>query len=687
VIVCVVDIPVQEPLLALSLLYTAVTAAPMDDFQAANPVRSTNSRLGNFDMLFIITTFFLFSRLIHTTMIPSIFGSKKVDRSPVFTEDDIRKLIISFPPAEPRPGKESLVRSLSGRNLVRSDAVIKRFHSLLQSATGPIFLNSLHNELGVHDAQWLLTQEDERIHYSTDRRRLLPESTQKAIYQNVQNELANGGIELDSVASEKDITVATLRRILTAQDPNLTLEDLENGKTYDSTFLEQLKTNIKKTIEDAQKAVALSETFPQVPMTWLESTAKILLSTEANDASGVVEVVSGNLRFTPRSQLVQREGELKRAQEKYVQESVAELERSGYCDIGVTCRPRILQKVEGVDFTRLIREAITQKDASLNIVELGPNAPSYLIKEDILTAQRSIIVARAVESATEQWSSRRPGEEVTFDTTSLRKCIDNSVPLDLAILSSGDPEGEILAAFKSRISSLQDSTASNFTTTVQSELLAPLKLYTQATEIITDTTLLPRVQEFVYDYTRKELTPEVLKTIKDQNLTTTKACLRDLDKFSDAVQAAKTLSDMNTAVAKLARKQKIDHPSASTLQKRKREILMQKVAAMKKMKRGSDLLQNVIWILLARDREGLYMSSGKDTSRMIKMVKEGDAEAAKKLEEWKDLIKQGKDTEDTRKEMRDLAGKAVEELKTIPVGSAADGEATNEQVTGEENDD
>jgi hypothetical protein len=114
---------------------------------------------------------------------------------------------------------------------------------------------------------------------------------------------------------------------------------------------------------------------------------------------------------------------------------------------------------------------------------------------------------------------------------------------------------------------------------------------------------------------------------------------------------------------------------------------MQKVAAMKKMKRGSDLLQNVIWILLARDREGLYMSSGKDTSRMIKMVKEGDAEAAKKLEEWKDLIKQGKDTEDTRREMRNLAAKAVENLKEVSVQSVVDGEATNEQVTGKENQD
>ncbi|KAI4754744.1 hypothetical protein E4T52_14569 [Aureobasidium sp. EXF-3400] len=620
-------------------------------------------------------------------MIPSMFGIKKVDRSPVFTEDDIRKLILSFPPPEPRPGKESLVRSLSGRNLVRSDAVIKRFHSLLQSATGPIFLNSLHNELGVHEVQWLLTQEDERIHYSTDRRRLLPESTQKAIYQSVYEELANGGVDLNNIASEKDITVATLRRILAAQDKNLSLEDLENGKTYDSKFLENLKTDVKKTIGGAHEAVVLSDIFPQVPVTWLESTAKSLLSTEDSDAMGVVEVTSGSLRFTPKIQLVQREGELKQAQDAYIQKAVNELEQNGYSEVTISSRPQILQKANDVDLTRMIQEAIAQRDASLDIVELNTSKSSFLISQDALATRRSSIAARAADAATEQWSSRRPGEEVTFDPNSLTTSNDTSASLDLAILSSGDPENTIRSTFTSKILSLQDSTTSTFTTTIQTELLAPLRLYTQAADTTTDTTLLPRVQEFIYDYARKELTPEVLRLIKHQNLITTKAVSRDLDKFSDAVTAAKTLPDMLTAVAKLSRKQKIDQPSASTLYLRKREILTQKVSAMKKMKRSSDLLQNVIWILLARDREGLYMSSGKDTSRMIKMVREQDAEAAKKLEEWKDLVKQGKDTEDTKRQMRDVAANAVEQLKTISVENAVDEEATIEQVTAEENQD
>ncbi|KAG9817795.1 hypothetical protein KCU98_g18702, partial [Aureobasidium melanogenum] len=596
-------------------------------------------------------------------MIPSMFGTKKAERnSPVFTIDDIRKLILSFPPPEPRPGKECLVRSLSGHNLVRSDAVVKRFHSLLQTASGPIFLNSLHNELGVHDVQWLLTQEDERIHYSTDRRRLLPESTQRATCQSVQTDLAVRGVDLDKIAAEKHVTTATLRRMLAAQD--VTLQDLDDGKTYDTKFLKKLEGSIKTVVSDKHGgAISLSDTFSSVPLSWLEPTARDLLSKQENGAQDVIEMKAGYLVYTPGSVLEERESKLKEAREAYIQKAVEELNESGSCEVTASSRPQALRIAEDADLEQAIREAFAQKNTSSNIVEVSTSSSSFLITQDALATKLSVLAVKAEDAATEQWSSRRPGEAVNFDPT---KPSLTTTPLDLAILESGDPENKTQASFDTKILSLQESTMSTFTVTIQNELLVPLKLYTQGAETITDTTLQPRVQDFIYDWARKDLTPSTLDLLKSQNLITTKAVSRDLDKFSEAVTAAKTLDDIQTCTSKLCRKQKIDHPSSvSVLQTRKQEILALKVAGMRKMKRSSDLLQNVIWVLLARQREGLYMSSGKDTSRMIKMVKENDAEAGAKLEVWRDLVKQGKDNDDTKKEMRDVAANAIEELKTV----------------------
>ncbi|CAD0109936.1 unnamed protein product [Aureobasidium uvarum] len=614
-------------------------------------------------------------------MIPSIFGTKEVDRSPVFTEDDIRKLVLSFPHPEPRPGKECLVRSLSGRSLVRSDAVTKRFHSLLQNATGPIFLNSLHNELGVHDVQWLLTQEEERIYHSVDRRSLLPETTQKAIYQSLKNDLANRGLNLDKIATEKDVTTATLRRILAAQDADLSLQDLENGKAYDSRFLRRLEDSIGKVvIKGKQGSVVLSDTFPQVPVPWLESAANNLIPHDERGAQGLVDLVNGLLLYTPRSLLEQRQGEVKQAQDAYIQKAVEELDGSGSYEVNANSRPQVLRNAADIDLAREIREAFVQKHSRSSVVELSNGKSTFLVTQDILAASISTLAAKAADTATEQWTSRRPGEEVTFDPTKLSIPDDTETSLDQAILESGDPENKVQSTFEAKILSLQESTTSTFATTIQTDLLTPLRLYAQGADTITDTTLQPRVQEFIYDWSRKDLAPETLRTIKDQNLVTTKAVSRDLEKFSDAISTARTLDDMLTATAKLARKQKIEQPSATALKIRKHEILTQKVAGMRKMKRASDLLQNVIWILLARRKEGLYMSSGKDTSRMIKMVKEGDAEAGAKLEEWRDLIKQSKDTDDTKKEMRDVAANAVEELKALTTEAASD-EPAVEQVT------
>lgn len=63
------------------------------------------------------------------------------------------------------------------------------------------------------------------------------------------------------------------------------------------------------------------------------------------------------------------------------------------------------------------------------------------------------------------------------------------------------------------------------------------------------------------------------------------------------------------------------------------------------------MLQNLIWVLLATTGPGLFISSGKDTSRMIKhyeLVCE-DTEVAGMLAIWRNKLKaRAQDTEDIR---------------------------------------
>ena len=169
--------------------------------------------------------------------------------------------------------------------------------------------------------------------------------------------------------------------------------------------------------------------------------------------------------------------------------------------------------------------------------------------------------------------------------------------------------------------------------------------------------------EFVTDWARRTLVPEIILSIKNDKLSVTKLCSRELDKFSEAVQAAKTLSEVNASAAKLARKQKIDQPDATALSEIKRAVLDDKVAWMKRAKRSSDLLQNLAWVLLASTREGLFVSSGKDTSRMIKLFQtDGDAVVGTRLGELRDLVKGGNETDLEKAEMREMARAALEKM-------------------------
>lgn len=602
-------------------------------------------------------------------MIPSLFGSKKVDRSPVFLEDDIRKLIISFPPPEPRPGKECLVRSLSGRNFIRSNTVVKRFNLLLETATGFVYLDSLPNELGVHDVQWILTQEDERIHYTRDRRKLLPETIQKQIYHQVQDGLIKGGVELSKSATGRDITFATLRRIITAQDADLALEELENGKTYDSRYLEGLQKELLEKMQSTQTAIVLSDMFPQVPVEWLEPTCRELVGADSNGIHGQVEKGAFGLRFTPQTLLVQQEDQLKQDQDTYVRKAVDGLIEQGYCEVTADARPPILRQVDGANLVRAIKDAFKQSNSDTTLVELfaetGKSESSFLIAEDTLSTRTSSLASRAKDIATEQWRNRQPGEDIIYSPSSLLTSSTTSTPdLDETILSSDkDSDQQIQTSFEHTLQDLQQETTLLLATTIQKELLAPLRLYTQGLETITDPTLQQRVQDFLFDWARKDLIPTLLATLKDHNLIPSKPASREIEKFSNATTSAKSLEDITTATTKLSRKLKIEQPSPSLLQTQKLAMLEQKVAAMKRMKRSSDLLQNVCWVLLAGRREGLFVGAGKDTSRFIKMVKEGDGTMGTVLEGWRDVVKKGEDGEKERVEMREAAVKAVEDFK------------------------
>ena len=205
--------------------------------------------------------------------------------------------------------------------------------------------------------------------------------------------------------------------------------------------------------------------------------------------------------------------------------------------------------------------------------------------------------------------------------------------------------------------------------------MAPLQLYAAA--IIGDATLRNNQDTYISTYFRQHIIPGFIETVQQQSWTqspTDNSRLRDISQLkefcmasSDSGNQVKTFKDVQAAVAKFARKQRITSPSAEQISRVREETLRQKGKAIKKMDRGSDVLQNVLWIAFAKAlNDGLFMSSGRDTGRMIEQYRlVGDFEVWQKLSAWRNKLKQGNIKPDDVQEMKDLAVKVLREMGVL----------------------
>ncbi|KAI6789561.1 hypothetical protein KC363_g7185 [Hortaea werneckii] len=186
---------------------------------------------------------------------------------------------------------------------------------------------------------------------------------------------------------------------------------------------------------------------------------------------------------------------------------------------------------------------------------------------------------------------------------------------------------------------------------------------------MTDAMLKQHLEEFLGDHFRREAIPSVTQQAKEAHLLAEKGRKREFEKMQQACAESKTLSEIQAAVNKFAKKQKIEAPDADMLRTVKQVTLQQRVKSMRGMKRGSDLLQNLIWVLLSHSSDGLFMSSGKDTTRMIKQYQAvGEEAVGKKLEAWRDALKAGNES---KADLRDMRGLAIQTID----GSNADDSA------------
>jgi hypothetical protein len=234
------------------------------------------------------------------------------------------------------------------------------------------------------------------------------------------------------------------------------------------------------------------------------------------------------------------------------------------------------------------------------------------------------------------------------------------------LLALSDSHEQIREAAEEQIRELNEEDHQKLGQLLEARLIIPLQLYAAGIDSVEDATLKQHLEDFVTDHFRLEVVPHIIKAAREQRLLGDRSREREMDKFRTISAEAKTFAALQTSVSKVQKKLRIKHADDEVVKHAKYRTLQATVKSMRHISRGSDVLQNLIWIMLARHSEGLFMSSGKDTSRMIKQYQVvGDAEMAAKLSKWRDLLKTGEQSEDDTKAMQEAAKTAVEELSPL----------------------
>lgn len=591
----------------------------------------------------------------------------------IFASADVATLVATFPPTSPTNGRASLVRSASGTSLVSSQKLLDDFRILLETSPERIKLSDLPQRLGVGKTDWLFNCFEGPLYYSGDEKCLIPWQEARSIRQAIYAQLKHRVILSFELLAGSDVSADTLNQLLDQRsDEGEWAEGFrENAKHYfySSTFVNNLQATVKSvTSAESSQGIDLNEMFPHVPTALLKQLGDDALKATPG-SRGEFAIQNDHVKFVPDEYSATLENNRQAVYESKIQAFARQVRDEGFCNIpedhtgivgGSGGSPR-----QDDRFLHDVRSRLEdQTSIFATEIRIENTDKRMLVANDHLEEALKGLRLAAPQEATRVWYGRHGGESTVILKRVAVKLLDAQLNTELKrLLLKTQYRTDIEECIVKKLNQLQVADLNHFSNIITEQLLIPLNLHSIGLTIISDETLREHLEDFIGEHFRHSILPGVLETLREQNLLLDRYRRKELEKMQQACTDAKGFTDIRAAITKMAKRQKIEQPSTESLQRAKKDILQRKVKAMRKMTRGSDLLQNLVWIMLAQNNDGLFMSSGKDTSRMIKQYQAiGDDAIGLKLVAWRDLLKSGTESSKDLQEMRNMATQAVLEV-------------------------
>ncbi|KAI7479722.1 hypothetical protein KC357_g4119 [Hortaea werneckii] len=576
--------------------------------------------------------------------------------APMFASPDIASLVESFVPSSPITLEPRIVRTRSDDHVKDSRSVANDFRHLLENSPSRIRVSDLPFRLGVIDVEWLLNSNTIDLFWDRDSQALLPIPVTQEIQQSIAAFLEQQVCRSTKLQNEFDILSDSLSCLLesVAKESGQvhSSEDDESGEPYyySSKLATQTEEGIVSCLKEVRdEKVDLKSRYPDVPLALLHQWADRAVHA-LGQGNGNLEFTAGNLLFIPSAYNTSLQERQQKEQSQKVQGYVERLLRDGVARIEISEATENIRQAVEVDAAQRAGEAVSTQASSRT-------DETILFLSSRLDSSRDQLKSRVPSVATNVWHDRDGSASLDSVVGRVLEVLqDASSDLLGKELLETPCQEDIAKAASEFLGELQKREAEDFAQNLKRCLIASIALYVKGVTTVTDSTLKQHLEEFLGDHFRREAIPSVTQQANAAHLLAEKGRKRDFEKMQQACADSKTLSEIQAAVNKFAKKQKIEAPDADMLRTVKQATLQQKVKSMRGMKRGSDLLQNLIWVLLSHSSDGLFMSSGKDTKRMIKQYQAvGEEAVGKKLEAWRDALKAGNESKADLRDMRELA--------------------------------
>ena len=597
----------------------------------------------------------------------------------VFASEDVAQLVSTFPP--PRvANRPTLVLSNSGPSLIKFETVLSRFQDILDNGKSRIWRGELGSKLGAR-----LNAEEERIMmglvqddilFNLGNEYIVPRPIAQELLTNIESSAKEECVDLVAFAIANDLQLHGLELRI---DSDLLLEnfrsrDLESNRVsfvFSTKVTQELKESISKLLAAADSDICDLDTFPlsSYPPPLVEKSAVNI----ASDFGGEVTREGERLLYIPREYAATQRRRVDEAAQDQVAELVGYLEQKGFCEISFSKERKYL-KSTNCSIETQIRKAyesthtsnfdlialtnIDKDGLSLKSSKVLVSGTKIMVLPNVFNEQHRRMMEAIDLHIESEWAKCGRDADVSVMVQNLQENnLDDLHQRRLATLVLHSERGEeFVIVAQTKILNLEQEEDHKFVQLMNSTIIAPFQLYARGISNIQDKTLKQHVEIHVLHYFQGSILGRNLTRVSSECRLEEKST-KEVQKFQQTYHEMTTFPGLQAEIAKFTKKLRLPPPSDMVLRDTKIRLLNQALET--QVLRGtsaSDVLQNIIWISLALELDGLFMGSGRDTSRMIEQYKAvGDAEMAQNLATWRDIIKKSQSSEDLLREMRTIA--------------------------------